>query len=103
MEDWLPLGLAAGFLTTLGFVPQILKGLRTKKLDEVSLLMPILLSLGMFLWLLYGVVKGDLPIIIWNAIALSLNMALVGLLVFYGRKHRHTTPRAVDDGKDLPL
>jgi MtN3 and saliva related transmembrane protein len=88
MEDWIVLGLAAGFLTTLGFVPQIIKSWRSKRIDEVSLLMPLLLSLGMFLWLLYGVFKEDMPIIIWNAIALSLNMALVGLLLYFGRKHR---------------
>jgi MtN3 and saliva related transmembrane protein len=88
MEDWVLLGLTAGFLTTLGFVPQIIKSLRTGRMDEVSLLMPLLLSLGMFLWLLYGVVKGDVPIIIWNTIALGLNMALVALKVHYGRRGR---------------
>ncbi len=85
MDEWLSLGLAAGFLTTLGFVPQIIKSLRTKRMDEVSLLMPLLLSLGMFLWLLYGLFKGDAPIIIWNAIALI--MVLVGPKVYFGRKH----------------
>lgn len=80
------LGLAAGLLTTIGFVPQIIKSLQTRRMDEVSLLMPILLSLGMLLWLLYGISKGDIPIIMWNAIALALNLALVGLKIYYGRK-----------------
>lgn len=88
MDDWLPLGLVAGFLTTLGFVPQIIKSLRTRRMDEVSLLMPLLLAAGLFLWLLYGVVKEDPPIIIWNTISLALNLTLVGLKVHYGRKHR---------------
>jgi MtN3 and saliva related transmembrane protein len=86
MEDWILLGLTAGFLTTAGFVPQIIKSPRTGRMDEVSLLMPVLLSLGLFLWLLYGLVKGDVPIIVWNAISLGLNMTLVGLKVYYGRK-----------------
>ncbi len=102
MEDWLALGLAAGFLTTLGFVPQIIKSLRTRRMDEVSLLMPLLLSAGMFLWLLYGVFKEDTPIIIWNAIALSLNMTLVGLKVYYGRKDRRELgPRTMDTREPL--
>lgn len=90
MEDWLLLGLVAGSLTTVGFVPQIIKSLRTKRMDEVSLLMPLLLSLGMFLWLLYGLFKADLAIIIWNAIALGLNLTLVGLKVHFGREPLRT-------------
>jgi MtN3 and saliva related transmembrane protein len=85
MDDWLLLGLAAGLLTTVGFVPQIIKSLRERKMDEVSLLMPLLLSMGLFLWLLYGLFMDDLAIIIWNAIAFSLNIFPVGLKVHFGR------------------
>ncbi len=85
MDEWLLLGLVAGLLTTVGFVPQIIKNLRERKMDEVSLLMPMLLSAGMFLWLLYGLFTDDLAIMIWNAIALALNIFLVGLKVHFGR------------------
>ena len=83
MDEWLFLGLTAGFFTTVGFVPQVIKSLRARSMAEVSLLMPLLLSLGMFLWLLYGLMKGDAPIILWNAIALALNLTLVGLKIYY--------------------
>ena len=89
MDEWLLLGLTAGFFTTVGFVPQVVKSLRARSMAEVSLLMPLLLSLGMFLWLLYGLMKGDAPIIIWNAIALALNLTLVGLKVYYSPSHRY--------------
>jgi MtN3 and saliva related transmembrane protein len=79
MDDWLLLGVMAGLLTTVGFIPQILKSVRTRRMDEVSLLMPLLLSLGMFLWFLYGVLKGDAAIILWNAVSLTLNLTLVAL------------------------
>ncbi len=79
------LGLMAGLMTTVGFVPQIIKSLRERKMGEVSLLMPTLLSVGMFLWLLYGLLTDDLPIVIWNAIALALNLCLVGLKLHFGR------------------
>ncbi|MDW5562298.1 MAG: SemiSWEET transporter [Methanomassiliicoccus sp.] len=85
MQDWLFVGLVAGLLTTIGFVPQIVKSLRTRRMDEVSFLMPLLLSAGMLLWLIYGLIKGDPAIILWNAIALALNTGLVGLKVHYSR------------------
>lgn len=83
MDQWLFLGLLAGLLTTIGFVPQIIKSVRTKRMGEVSLLMPLLLSVGMLLWLLYGLTLGDLAIVLWNALALCLNLALVGLKMYY--------------------
>lgn len=82
------LGLAAGLLTTVGFVPQIVKSLRERKMGEVSLLMPMLLSVGMFLWLIYGLLTDDLPIIIWNAIALTLNLCLVALKLHFCRTEK---------------
>jgi len=48
-------------------------------MDDVSLLMPLVLGAGMLLWLLYGVSLENLPIVLWNAIAFSLNMVVVGL------------------------
>jgi len=83
MDDWMLLGLVAGMLTTIGFVPQLIRGYRTKRMGDVSLAMPIVLSIGMFLWLLYGLMKNDAPIIIWNAIALMLNLAIVLLKIRY--------------------
>ena len=79
------LGVLAGFLTTVGFLPQIIKGYRTKRMEDVSLLMPLVLGSGMLLWLLYGISLGNLPIVLWNAIAFSLNMVVVGLKVRYGK------------------
>jgi MtN3 and saliva related transmembrane protein len=86
MDEWLLLGLTAGFLTTIGFVPQIIKSIQTKRMGEVSLLMPLLLSLGMFLWMLYGLIKEDAAIIFWNAMALSLNLGLFGLKVYFNHR-----------------
>lgn len=88
MDAWLLLGLVAGLLTTVGFVPQIVKSLRERKMGEVSLLMPMLLSVGMFLWLIYGLLTDDLPIIIWNAIALTLNLCLVALKLHFCRTEK---------------
>jgi MtN3 and saliva related transmembrane protein len=91
MQEWLVLGLMAGLLTTAGFVPQVIKSLRTRSMDEVSVLMPLLLSVGMFLWLIYGLFNNDLAIVLWNAIALGLNLGLVGLKVRSSRRGRGTS------------
>ena len=79
------LGVLAGFLTTVGFLPQIIKGYRTKHMDDVSLLMHLVLGSGLLLWLFYGISLENLPIVLWNAIAFSLNMVVVGLKLRYGR------------------
>jgi MtN3 and saliva related transmembrane protein len=88
MDDWLMLGVLAGFLTTVGFMPQIIKGIRTRRMEDVSLLMPMVLGAGMLLWLLYGISLDNLPIVLWNAIAFSLNMAVIGLKLRYARNRR---------------
>jgi len=85
MDDWLLLGILAGLLTTVGFIPQIIKGYRTKRMEDVSLLMPLVMGAGMLLWLLYGVLLENLPIIIWNAIAFALNIAVVVLKLRYAK------------------
>jgi len=81
--DWTVLGLVAGFLTTSSFIPQLIKGYRTRRMDDVSLLMPSVLGTGMFLWLLYGIAVNDLPIIIWNAISVVLNIGIIFLKIRY--------------------
>jgi MtN3 and saliva related transmembrane protein len=90
METWTVLGLLAGMLTTVGFIPQILKGYRTKHMNDVSLTMPVLLSLGMVLWFFYGAVLGDIPIMLWNLIALALNIAVIYLILSYRRKNNQS-------------
>ncbi|MDD1756133.1 MAG: SemiSWEET transporter [Methanomassiliicoccales archaeon] len=84
MDPWTALGLLAGFLTTIGFVPQIIKGYRSKRMEDLSLIMPILIGVGMLIWLIYGIWLDSLPLILWNAIALTLNMIIIALILKYG-------------------
>ena len=84
MDDWMLLGIVAGFFTTVGFAPQLIKGLRTKRMDDVSLLMPIILAAGMLLWLFYGLTLNNIPIVLWNAVAFALNIGIVLLKLKYG-------------------
>jgi MtN3 and saliva related transmembrane protein len=65
-------GFVAGALTTAAFVPQVLKSWRTRDLTGISLRMYGLFTLGVALWLLYGLALANWPIVLWNAITLVL-------------------------------
>ncbi len=77
------IGFLAGFLTTVGFIPQVIKSYRTRHVTDVSLFQPIILLTGMAVWILYGIIQSDPAIIIANAIALLLNVFLVLLKIKY--------------------
>lgn len=77
-------GYAAATLTTLAFIPQTLQSWRTRDLSGISLGMYSLFTLGIALWLLYGVVLENWPIIIANTITL----ALAGTVLFLKLRHK---------------
>lgn len=66
------LGLLAGTLTTIAFVPQVVKTWRTRSTHDISLGMFAILLAGIVAWLVYGAIIGDLPLIAANAVALVL-------------------------------
>ena len=71
------LGCLAGFLTTSAFVPQVWKIWKSKSAADLSLGMFIVFSLGVFCWLVYGILIFQAPIIFWNAITLILALAIL--------------------------
>lgn len=83
------LGLGAGGLTTVAFVPQVLKTWRTKSGNDISLGMFLLFSTGVLLWLIYGILIDALPVILANAVTLLLSLAILALKLRY----RHRTVR----------
>lgn len=92
MDHLTIIGLLAGLITTAGLVPQVIKGYRSGSMDDVSLLMPLVLMAGMALWLVYGVFLGDLPIILWNGVGVSLNAILIVLKLRSGKKKKGVEP-----------
>jgi len=66
------LGLVAGVLTTVAFVPQAVKSWRSRSTRDVSLAMMVILIVGMTLWLVYGILRSDLPLIAANGTTLLL-------------------------------
>jgi len=85
MDATTALGLTAATLTTCSFVPQLTKIWRTKSAEDLSYGMFSVLSTGVFLWLVYGLMRGDVPLIAANTITLMLNVAILVLKVRYSR------------------
>ncbi|MBU7581358.1 MAG: SemiSWEET family sugar transporter [Nostoc sp. TH1S01] len=77
------LGLVAGALTTIAFLPQMFKTWKTKSAKDVSFVMLITFMSGLLLWLVYGIALQALPIIIANAISFIFNLIILCLKLRY--------------------
>jgi MtN3 and saliva related transmembrane protein len=77
MESANTLGLIAGALTTVAFIPQVVKIWKSRHTQDISLGMFSIFSVGVFLWLLYGIQLGALPIILSNGITLVLSLTIL--------------------------
>jgi len=78
-------GLLAATLTTSAFLPQMIKTWRTKSAKDVSYTMLITFIIGIFLWLIYGILRQDIAIILANAFTLLFNLTILYLKIKYGR------------------
>ena len=77
------LGFIAGTLTTVSFVPQVLKAWRSKRCDDLSWGMLVTFSAGVVLWLTYGLRLWAMPIILANAVTLALLVTIIVLKIRY--------------------
>ena len=78
------IGLMAAICTTGSFLPQVIRAWRTRSTRDVSALMFILLVTGNSLWLVYGALIGDLPLVIANLVTLALVGIILTLKLRYG-------------------
>jgi len=76
-------GLIAGAITSLGFIPQLIKGYRTRKLEDISYYMPIVLSIGMILWFTYGILIDSIAIMIANTFGVFCCIVLIVMKKIY--------------------
>ena len=81
---WTFIGACAATLTMFSFVPQIVKSLKTKSVKDVSPITLFQLSLGVFLWFIYGLYRKDPVIIIANIVTLITLAILIFLYFKYG-------------------
>ena len=77
------IGILAGILILSGWVPQIAKGYRTKKLSDVSSYLMILIFVGAVLWLVYGLALDDVYIMGVNIAAMFLTMTVLAMKLKY--------------------
>lgn len=78
------LGYVAAVLTTVAFVPQALKTVRSRDTSGISLGMYVILTSGVALWLVYGLALSALPIILANSLTLPLAATILALKLRYG-------------------
>ncbi|MDO6760201.1 SemiSWEET transporter [Tamlana sp. 2_MG-2023] len=75
------IGILASIFTTVAVLPQIIKAVKRKSVADVSPLMFSILCLGVALWVVYGILKRDWPIIICNAISLLFNGIMLYIMI----------------------
>lgn len=73
------IGLIAGILTSFAMMPQLIKVIRTRNVNDISILTLIVLLSGLSLWVWYGIMKDDWQIILSNAFAVLVNFSLLTL------------------------
>ena len=77
------IGYFAAILTTVAFLPQLIKTLQTKKADDVSLTTLIMFILGVLFWIIYGYKISSTPILFANFITLILNLSILISKVYF--------------------
>jgi len=90
--NWEIVGYTAGLLTMFSFVPQLVKMKRTKSVNDVSLPMLVQLSMGLILWMLYGIHLRNTAIIVANAV--SFTTLFIGILMYIKYRTKSQKPES---------
>ena len=80
-------GYFAAILTTAAFLPQLIKTLKTKKADDVSLITLIMFISGVGSWIVYGYEISSFPILLANIITFTLNLLILISKIYYSKKY----------------
>ena len=76
-------GIVAGSITALSMLPQLIKIIKEKKVEDISIWMLIALIIGLVFWTFYGFLKHDIPILVTNSFSLLVNFILISLRIKY--------------------
>jgi MtN3 and saliva related transmembrane protein len=77
------IGFVAAFLTTAAFVPQLIRVMKLRSAREISLGTFVMFSVGVFMWLMYGIYTGSRPVIASNVVTLVLSVSILILKLKY--------------------
>ncbi len=83
MDSITLLGLLAGAFTTFSFVPQLVKIWKSRSTHDISLVMYAVISTGIVLWLVYGIIIQDTPVIVANIVALFFTLSILAFKLRY--------------------
>jgi len=78
-------GYIAAILTTAAFLPQLIKTLKTKKAEDVSLITLIMFIVGVLCWIIYGYKISSIPILLANLITLLLNLLILISKIYFSK------------------
>ena len=78
-------GYIAAILTTAAFIPQLIKTLKTKKAEDVSLVTLIMFIVGVLCWIIYGYKISSIPILLANLITLLLNLLILISKIYFSK------------------
>ena len=77
------LGLAAGAVTSVAVIPQVVKSYRSRHVRDISIWQPVLLVIGTGLWPVYGLILGDIPLILANSFSIFCNSMLILMKIMF--------------------
>jgi len=77
------LGYFAGVLTTIAFIPQVVKVWTSKSTSDISLIMFVVFTFGVLLWLIYGLIINDYSLVITNLVTFSLSLSILVAKILY--------------------
>jgi MtN3 and saliva related transmembrane protein len=80
------LGLVATGFTTASFAPQVWRTWKTRDVSGISLSTYLILTFGLALWLVYGVLRDDLPLIVANSVMVVLTAAIAAMKLAFGAR-----------------
>ena len=78
-------GYIAAILTTAAFLPQLLKTLKTRKAEDVSLITLVMFIIGVLCWIIYGYKISSTPILSANLITLILNLLILISKIYFSK------------------
>jgi MtN3 and saliva related transmembrane protein len=83
MENMFWIGIVAGILTSVSMLPQLIKILKEKDAQNVSIVMIIVLICGLSVWIVYGVMREDWPLIVTNSFSVLVNTLILIFRIKY--------------------
>lgn len=79
------MGYSAGFITTLTFLPQVIKTYKEKSAKDISLNMFLIAATNEVMWIVYGALKNDMVIVLTNVVVLAMSLIMIFFKLRYGR------------------